>query len=766
MSNNIIFMVILVLLAFAVFVGVIAYFIYWLKFHGREKISLKYKFLEIKMPKENEIEINVAEQLFSNLHALSRGGGLMSSEPGMAFEILGEHESIRFIIAVPRDYASYVEEQLHAAYSEAEITEIEEYNIFPKEGKVAFAELKLSGPPYYPLRSYEDLAMDPLNQLTTGLSKLAQGEAAVVQVLVTPAGDRWRGKGQSFVNKANMPAKEGEYKPRVDSKILEAVSNKCSKVGFNTVIRLVCVSRDAMRAQQCLSELANSFSQFGQPHLARLSRKKIWFKKAFMNAFIYRYPPRFGKPSVLNAEELATIMHFPNQNVKTPHINWLLSRTSEAPQGLPETGLYLGKSVFRGRERKVFMGKDDRRRHMYIIGQTGTGKTQYLKFLAQQDIMNGHGLAFIDPHGEDVEDLLNMVPKERAEDVVYFNPADTDRPMGLNVMDVEGEDSAHKVVNSFIALLYKLYDPNRTGIMGPILERAIRNVMLTAMSEPGNSLVEVLRLLIDPDFAKSKVPLIKDPMVKQFWTKEMAQTSDFHKSEKLGYFISKFDRFVTEKLMRNIVGQSKSAFNFREIMDSQKILLVNLAKGLIGEENSQFLGLMIVPQILIAAMSRTDIPQEERKDFYLYVDEFQNFATDDFAEILAEARKFRLNLQVANQYMSQIDEKIKDAVIGNVGTTASFRIGVDDATYLETHFEPVFTKNDLLNLPVGRAYLKLLQGGQPTKPFSMTTDWKAMCAVERNKELGNMIKELSRMRYGKDRAWVEQDIMTRSGLEE
>ncbi|MBU0708693.1 type IV secretion system DNA-binding domain-containing protein [Patescibacteria group bacterium] len=765
MFQEIILQIILVLFLISGLIAGISYLVFWVKFRNREKVSLTLKFLEVQMPKENEIEIAVAEQLFTTLSALTKGKGLLSSEPGISFEILGEYESIRFIIAVPYDFATYVEEQLHAVYPEAQVKEIEEYNIFSRKGKVAFAELKLGGPQYYPLRGYEDLATDPLNQLTTGLSKLGEGEAAVIQVIVTPAGDRWRIRGQNFVAVSNMPPKEGQYKPKVDTKVLEAVSNKCSKVGFNTTIRIVTVGQDQIAAQRYLSEIRNSFSQFGQPHLASLATKKIWLPKNFMLSFLYRYPVRLGRKSILNAEELATIIHFPNGNVKTPHIKWLLTRTSEAPQGLPQTGLYLGKSIFRGRERNIFMQTDDRRRHMYVIGQTGTGKTQFLKFLAQQDIKNGRGLAFVDPHGEDVEDLLNMVPKERAEDVVYFNPGDTERPLGLNILDVEGEGEKHKVVNSFIALLYKIYDPNRTGMMGAVLERAIRNVMLTAMSERGNSLVEVLRLLIDPDFAKTKIPLIEDPLVKQFWTKEMAQTTDFHKSEKLGYFISKFDRFVTEKLMRNIVGQSQSAFNFREIMDSQKILLVNLAKGLIGEENSQFLGLMIVPQILAAAMSRADMPQEERKDFFLYVDEFQNFATDDFAEILAEARKFRLNLQVANQYISQIDEKIKDAVFGNVGTLVSFRIGVDDATYLENQFEPVFAKNDLLNLPVGRCFLKLLMEGQPTKPFSMTTDWPAMCAAERNEELGAMIKELSRTRYGKDRAWVEQDVMVRSGLE-
>ncbi len=751
---------IFLILLFVVMVGVGIYLWVWLRFRHREHISLGLNFFEVQLPKENEIEIAVAEQFYANLHAIPSLSGV-----GIALEIVGDYEKIRFILAVPEQYAAYVVEQLHSVYPESEISKIDEYNIFQKDKKIAFGELEVAGPVYYPLRTYEELNADPLNQITSTLSKLQKGEAAVIQILISPAGNKWRRKGESFIRKANTPPKEGEQKPPVDSKVLEGVSKKCSKVGFHTTIRFVCEANDLFTAQRYLNELMNSFSQFNIPHLARFKRKKIWLKKNFLLSFLYRYLPRLGKISVLNTEELATIMHFPNKEVKTPRINWLLSKSSEAPQDVPNTGLYLGKNIFRGHETRIYMGRDDRRRHIYVIGQTGTGKTQFLKFMAQQDIKNGDGLAFIDPHGDAVEDLLQMVPKERAEDVIYFNPGDLERPMGLNILDVETEEAKHKVVNSFIALLYKLYDPNRTGIMGPILERAIRNVMLTAMSERGNTLVEVLRLLIDPDFAKSKIPLIKDPLVKQYWTKEMAQTSDFHKSEKLGYFISKFDRFVTEKLMRNIVGQSYSSFNFRQIMDQRKILLVNLAKGLIGEENSQFLGLMIVPQILIAAMSRTDMPQEERKDFYLYVDEFQNFSTDDFAEILAEARKFRLNLCVANQYISQIDEKIKDAVFGNVGTLISFRIGVDDATYLENQFEPVFSKNDLLNLPVGHACVRLLLHGHPTKPFSLVTDWPAMCAVPRNPELAELIRELSRMKYGRDIHAVEKDIKVRAGLE-
>jgi len=336
--------------------------------------------------------------------------------------------------------------------------------------------------------------------------------------------------------------------------------------------------------------------------------------------------------------------------------------------------------------------------------------------------------------------------------------------MGLNILEAENEQQKHIIINAFIALLYKLYDPERKGIMGPRLERAVRNVMLTAMEERGNSLVEVLRLLTDPSFAKSKLAIIKDPLVKRYWTDELARTSSFHKSEVLGYFVSKFDRFVTEKTMRNIIGQSYSAFNFRQVMDEGKILLIDLAKGKIGEENSTFLGLIIVPRLLAGAMSRVDLPEAKRRDFYLYVDEFQNFATTDFAQILSEARKYRLNLIVANQFISQIIPEIRDAVFGNIGTLIAFRVGIDDATYLEHHFEPTFTKADLINNPVGNTYMRLLVKGAPTMPFSMGTDWGIIQKAERNERVAQTIKKLSRLRFGKDRVLVEAEIAQRAKL--
>jgi len=337
--------------------------------------------------------------------------------------------------------------------------------------------------------------------------------------------------------------------------------------------------------------------------------------------------------------------------------------------------------------------------------------------------------------------------------------------MGLNLLEARTEEEKGFVVSSIINLMYKLYDPYKTGIIGPRFEHAIRNAMLTVMAEPGSTFVEVVRALTDASFVRELLPKVSDPMVRRYWTDQIAQTSDFHKSEVLDYIVSKFGRFVTDPMMRNIIGQSQSAFDFRKVMDEGKILLINLAKGKIGEENSSFLGLILVPRILIAAMSRQDMPEPQRRDFYLYVDEFQNFATPDFAQILSEARKYHLNLTVANQFIGQMEEEVKNAVFGNVGTLIAFRVGVADASYLQHEFAPVFGENDLLNIERFNAYVKTIVNNEPVRPFSvdLTKDMSKEKALE-NPDLAEKIKELSRLKYGRDRALVEAEVARRARL--
>ncbi|KKR15494.1 MAG: hypothetical protein UT44_C0032G0008, partial [Candidatus Levybacteria bacterium GW2011_GWA1_39_32] len=581
--------------------------------------------------------------------------------------------------------------------------------------------------------------------------------------IVSPADGKWKKQGRTYLSKTKKNEANPETaKYSADPKELEGIENKIGKPGFETVVRIVVSSSTKESAEAHLGNITNAFSLFGG--LNSFTKNKHRIKKFFMTDFVYRYLPMKGQTSVLTSEELATVFHFPNKSVTTPHIHWITSKRAPAPAQVPTEGLFLGNSTYRGLSKPVYIQKDDRTRHMYVIGKTGVGKSEFLKDMILQDIRNGHGVCFIDPH-DTIDKILPLIPPERAEDVILFDPSDTTRPMGLNMLEANTEEQKHYVVSSIVGLMYKLYDPNKTGIIGPRFEHAIRNAMLTVMSEPGSTFVEVVRALTDATFVQQLLPKVQDPIVRRYWTDQIAQTSDFHKSEVLDYIVSKFGRFVTNKMMRNIIGQSESAFDFRRVMDEGKILLISLSKGKIGEENSSFLGLILIPKILVAAMSRQDIPEAQRRDFYLYVDEFQNFATPDFAQILSEARKYRLNLTVANQFIGQMEEEVKNAIFGNVGTVVSFRVGVTDANYLQHEFQPVFTEADLINVDRFNAYVKTIVNSEPMQPFSMdlTRDMAQERAME-NPRVAELIRELSRLKYGKDLNLIEASIAERAQL--
>jgi len=789
LQQGVISLLIILLSLIALFVlGYI--FVLWWRHHSREEKSLDYVLLQITVPFDNEIKIDAAEQMFASLFSMKKGGMLnfLHLQSHISFEIVAKHEDIRFYISTPFKLKDMLEKQINGAYPDAEILEIPEYNLFSSNGRVAFAEYELKQASYHPIKLFKDLPTDPLSSMTTSyhpiklfkdlptdplssmttaLSKMGPEEGATIQILVSPADKKWRTLGKSYIaSTKKLESDPSKAKFKVDGKTLEAIENKCSKSGFSTTIRVVVSSPTEEMANVHLNNIKSSFEQFSSD-LNSFGKRRIWWKTGFMVDFIYRYQPMFrwgGNKTVLNSEELATIFHFPNKQIETPHINWLYSKRAPAPIKISKEGLYLGKSNYRGVTRPVHISEDDRRRHLYVIGKTGTGKTEFLKDMILQDIKAGKGVCLIDPH-DLAEDLLAHIPPERAEDVIYFDPSDTERPMGLNLLEAETEDQKHMITTAIINLMYKLYDPYKTGIIGPRFEHAVRNAMLTVMSEEGNTFIEVVRCLTDSNFVQDLLPKIKDPIIARYWTDQIAQTSDFHKSEVLDYIVSKFGRFVTNKAIRNIIGQSKSSFDFRKVMDEGKILIINLAKGKIGEENSNFLGLILIPKILAAAMSRSDMPEEQRKDFYLYVDEFQNFATPDFAQILSEARKFHLNLTVANQFIGQMDEEIKNAIFGNIGTLVTFRVGVTDASYLQREFQPVFSEDDLLNIERFNVYIKTIVKNEPVPAFSMdlTKDMEQMKKLE-NPKLAEMIKELSRLKYGVDREVVEAEINQRARL--
>jgi hypothetical protein len=754
----------IIMVCLLIALGIIYLLILFYRNRNREERSLDFVLMQVAVPKDNEIKIDAAEQMFASLYSFHQDWwrAILSPQEHISFEISAKPEDIRFYVSCPMRLKDLVEKQIHGAYPGAEIKIVDEYNIFSEKGKVAFGSLKSTGPGYFPIKVYKDLATDPLSSITAALAKMTPGEGAAIQILISPANNKWRAAGRRYISTVKKREADPEKaKYNVDPKTLELIENKCSKPGFNTVIRIVVSSTTSEMAKMQLDNIKSAFSQFTSD-VNGFESERHFIKKPFMIDFIYRYMPVFGKRMIFNSEELATIFHFPNKSVETPNIYWLIAKRAPAPALIPETGLYLGKSIYRGLSKSICLSDEDRRRHMYIIGKTGVGKSELLKKMIMQDIRNGKGVCFVDPH-DTVDKILEQIPPERAEDVIVFDPSDLTRPMGLNMLEADTEEQKHLIVTSIVGLMYKLYDPMKTGIIGPRFEHAIRNAMLTVMAVKGNTFIEVVRVLTDSNYVQELLPKVEDPMVRRYWTDQIAQTADFHKSEVLDYIVSKFGRFVTNKTIRNIIGQSESSFNFRKVMDEGKILIISLAKGKIGEENSNFLGLILVPRILTAAMSRQDVPESERRDFFLYVDEFQNFATPDFAQILSEARKYHLNLTVANQFIGQMDEEVKNAVFGNVGTLVSFRVGVTDANYLQHEFAPTFNEADLINIEARSAYIKTIVANEPVPAFSMDTT-EDLSKEPRNPKVADMIRQLSRLKYGRDVGLVEQELQQRSNL--
>jgi len=733
-------------------------------------------------------QINVAEQMFAELRGIipSDWRKHLIFRETLTFEIVATATEINFYMFCSRRLVNYVKNSIFAAYPDAEISEVPDYIDSLLKINIVYGYIRLIGPEYSPIRSYETLTNDSLNIILSKMSNLRGNEIIALQTYITPVSGSWRQKAYRYLeylmggqkDKTNQQDKGQDstvwvgnsLQMAVDSDLYSGIEKKMNKKGYLVGIRVISGAKDKKTAQFNFDSLVRSYSLFDVPPLTSFQGCQFWLANiSLLKYFKLRMQPYvdwpfFHQQFIANTEELATICHLPGEEVTVPKITWLRYKTAPASSELPSQGFFIGYNSYRNYRKKIFLPEEDRRRHFYIVGQTGTGKSEYLKNMTLQDINNGRGVCFLDPHGDVAEDILTKIPKERINDVIYWNPADTKYPIGMNIMDVDSVEEKNIIINSFIALLYKLYDPNHTGIMGPMLERTVRNVMLTAMEEKGNTLVESLRLLTSPSFAKSKIENIKDPIIKTYWTEEMARTTDFHKSETLGYYVSKFDRFITDQTLRNIIGQSKSAFDFQEIMDKGKILIINLSKGKLGEENTAFLGTLIIPKFIIAAMKRANQPENMRRDYYFYIDEFQNFATPDFIEILSEARKYRLNLIIANQYISQITEEVRNAVFGNVGSIGAFRVGVDDAQYLINNFKPVFNEYDLINNGIGNLYIRPLINGKPSEPFSVSLNWKEVQSIISSSETAELIIQNTRQKYARPQNEIEAEIINRAQL--
>lgn len=753
--------------------------------------------LILEIPKANDKSELAAEQLFASLHGILRDKEELKRHGGrqehLSFEVASVNGQIRFYVWTPTNLQSFIEGQIYAQYPTVQIHKAEEdYVAHEREHDVVHtAEIKLSDSEFLPIKTFQSFEVDPLAGITGTLAKLEKtGEELWVQVLVQPIADDWhkaanawiqkvRNKTPSFFTSAGgsgwfsnalvalwQPPEAGEggktaapeLSEREKTRIAEA-EKKATKLGYRVSVRLAYLGDSEDSAKLRMQAIIGTFKQFNSTNLNGFTMgASSWGKEALQPYRDRTFTKR--NSYILNIEELASVFHLPHTNVETPNIVWASSKTAEPPAKLPViTGnnaiddhiSAFGVTNFRGINHQFGMLRTDRSRHMYIIGQTGAGKSGTLELLALSDIYHGHGYAIIDPHGDFAINNMRFIPGSRLDDVVYFNPADTAYPLGFNPLEVTDPNMKTNISSEVIGVLKRMFGES----WGPRLEYILRYTILALLDRPDPTMLDITRMLTNKKFRKETLTYCTDTVVLQFWNVEFASWNDKFQAEAIAPVLNKVGAFTANPVIRNIIGQPKSTFNIREIMDEGKILVVNLSKGLIGEDNAAILGSFMVTKIQLAAMSRQNITRiEDRRPFYLYVDEFQNFATDSFATILSEARKYGLNLTVANQYISQMSDTVRDAVFGNVGTMLSFRISADDAPNLAKQFEPNFEALDLLQMHNRNFVINMVINGEKSPAFSART----LNLPEPQLDNTGRIIENTRRRYSRNREDIEAEI--------
>jgi hypothetical protein len=738
--------------------------------------------------------ISQAEVLY-NLIASTATKGFKSKFFGqrhIGFELIAVDGVIQFYAAVPVAMVEVVKQAVLTAYPGASMEEVEDHNIFSQTGKIGGTyggELVLKQDYPYPIATFDQLKRNTMEGVLNALTSLEDGDGAGIQILLRPARAEWTQNAENMAKEKredkddssgfslkhilqaplkppeNKDEEQGSSKPKqpsnLDQTAADAIEEKAKYTGYEVLIRIIASSNTASRAQVIGNNIVASFSMFDAQGLNGFTFKPAKNMERFVTDFIFRFFPPERRKMILNSTELSTIFHFPDaQFTNTSQVQRQYSKQVEGPSRLSQEGLLVGHNVYRGVKKQIRLSDDDRRQHVYIVGKTGTGKSVLLENMMTQDMRAGKGIAFIDPHGDAAEKLLGMVPQERSEDVIYFDPGNMEYPPGLNLFEYYTEDQKDFLIQEAINMLEKLYDPHQQGIVGPRYHHMFRNAALTVMADPhGGTFIDISKLFRDSQFVKEKLQYVEDKTVLEFWQKEMPQaqkSSDF--GEMVSWFVSKFGAFLSNQMMRNIIGQSESSFDLRDVMDNRKILIANLSKGRLGELNSMLLGMIFVMKFQAAAMSRANQAEEDRVDFSFYIDEFQNFSTESFAFILSEARKYHLNMIVANQFISQLSEEVREAVFGNVGTMISLRTGPNDADFLVKQFAPTFNDRDLVNLPNFHAAVRLMNQGLPTQPFNMTT---IPPLEESSPELARALKQLSNAKYGRPRQEVEDEIFGR-----
>ena len=737
--------------------------------------------------------VGTMEQLLAGLRTI----GAVKSGNHFVFEIAvaNNTEDIVFYVAVPNEFTALFEKQTLSLFPQAELTiQPHDYNVFMDGGVTQVAEITLKKHPIYQLKTAEEFATDPLEVILNAFSKITRSEGAAVQFAirhpqgkyhatyeqivksvekgssVSEALSRSTTSGAVFAEVSSLfgaskkPELDPNALPEIDTQALELFKKKISKDIVEVTVRIVVSASDDVRTGQIMNELESAFLQFDKVAANSLTFNRITKGKSLRlaeKAFSFRqFDTKKALPLALN--ELAVMAHFPGGGVQSAHqFKQSHSQTAPAPTAMPESGTLLGINRHRNVEKQIYITDEDRLRHFYIIGQTGTGKTTLMKNMIVQDILRGDGVCMIDPHGTDIEDVLGAVPPERADDVIYFDPSNPDSVVGLNMLEYNYSKPEQKtfVVNELFSIFQKLYGANPES-MGPMFEQYFRNATMLVMEDPesGNTLMDIGRVLSDAAYRRQKLAKATNPVVKQFWTEIAGKAGGEASLENIvPYIVSKFDVFTANDYMRPIIGQQQSAFDFRQVMDERKILLVNLAKGRLGEINANLIGMIFVGKILMAALSRVDDPTRSFPPFYLHMDEFQNVSTNSISAILSEARKYKLGLTIAHQFIAQLQPDIKDAVFGNVGSMAAFRVGPEDAQYLEQQFSPTFSASDLMNVPNRNAFLKVLANGTPTPPFSIGTMLPADPDLARVQEM----VAASARRNGRPRAEIEAEIAAR-----
>ena len=739
--------------------------------------------LLLQVPRTNDKKELSAEQMFASLHGLlssqKQSTGFFSETSGEAisFEIAVINKRIGFYVWVPEYLKSYVEEQIYAQYPTVTVTEVADQvqGSGSRHINVLASELKLTGHSALPIKTFQNFEVDPLAAITATLAKFKDDEEAWIQLVIRPAGSNWHKDSEKYVssirgnkssaspldliNKILYPsANSSESSGKIsDSQQTRAAGaeGKAQKLAFEAVLRIMYKGNGTMQdAKLRLQSIIASYKQFNTTYLNSLDQGKISTSEADIIKFRQRAISK--KSLIFNIEEVATLFHLPHTSVETPYILWALSQTAEPPASLPIVSNTHNPAIspiattnFRGHNTMFGLPRFDRSRHMYIIGQTGVGKSGLLELMTISDIYSPYGFALIDPHGDYAQDTLARIPKERIKDVVYFNPADMEFPIAFNPMEVQDKKLKTHTCSELIGVLTRMFDS-----WGPRLEYILRYSILALLDYPDSTMLDITRILTDSQFRAKVIKHIEDPVVKNFWTVEFSSWNSKFASEAVAPVLNKVGAFTANPLVRNIIGQKKSSFNIRKIMDENKILIVNLSRGLVGEDNAALLGSLLVTKIQLAAMSRADVPASQRTPFYLYVDEFQNFATDSFATILSEARKYGLNLTVANQYIAQMLPQVKDAIFGNVGSIVAFRTSADDARTMQKYFEPKFTEYDLVHMHNRHFVINMTIEGEKVPAFSAIT--LNLPNIETN--FTTEIIEHSRMMYSKTSHEISSSI--------